>query len=94
MTVHTCKVKAAKPFPQATTNPELISKEELPKLAKTPDIMNDQQAKESEPESKTNEFIEELTHFSKANGVQKSKGWHWIPRSCATNVFTAVYPYQ
>ena len=53
MTVHTCKVNAVKPFPQATTNPKHISDEDLPKLAKTPDI------------------------------VQKSKGWHWIPSSCA-----------
>ena len=67
MTVHTCKVKASKLFPQATTIPNLSSKEELPKLAKTPDIVDDQQAKEPEPEGKTNEFIEELTHFSKVN---------------------------
>ena len=67
MTTHKCRVKAAKWFPKAATNPKLATNEELPTVEPTSHNASNQVVKEPELEGKTNEFIQQLTDFTQAN---------------------------
>ena len=62
-----CRVKAAKCFPEAATNLKLANNDEVPTVKPTSHTVNDPVVKEPEFEGKTNEFINELTHFTTAN---------------------------
>ena len=67
MRTHKCRVKAAKRFPEAATNPKLANNDKVPTVEPTSHIVSDPVVKETESKCKTNEFITELNDLTAAN---------------------------